>query len=123
MIDKDVCDKGFTWNPSNCECECNKSCDVEEYLDFSNCKCRKKLVGKLVEDCTKNIDQVEITEITLYKNKNKHKCSSCTLYVVLFSIVFRSNVVISTYFVYSHWYLKNYDARAMLDARTVTTIY
>ena len=20
-----VCDKGFIWNPSNCECECNKS--------------------------------------------------------------------------------------------------
>ena len=23
-IDKGVCDKGFIWNPSNCECECYK---------------------------------------------------------------------------------------------------
>ena len=24
-------DKGFIWNPSNWECECNKLCDVGEY--------------------------------------------------------------------------------------------
>ena len=28
LIDKGECDKGFIWNPSNCECECYKSCDV-----------------------------------------------------------------------------------------------
>ena len=22
LIDRKVCDKGFIWNPSNCECEC-----------------------------------------------------------------------------------------------------
>ena len=26
LIDK--CDNGFIWNPSICECECEKSCDV-----------------------------------------------------------------------------------------------
>ena len=44
LIDKGVCDKRFIWNPSNCQCECNKSCDVGEYLDYSNCKCRKKII-------------------------------------------------------------------------------
>ena len=34
---------------SNFECECDKSCDVGEYLDYENCKCRKKLADKLVE--------------------------------------------------------------------------
>ena len=24
LIDKGVCDKGFVWNPSNCERECHK---------------------------------------------------------------------------------------------------
>ena len=24
LIEKGSCDKGFTWNPSNCECECDK---------------------------------------------------------------------------------------------------
>ena len=44
LIDKDVCDKGYAWNPSNCEFECDKSCDFGEYLDYENCKCRKSLV-------------------------------------------------------------------------------
>ena len=34
-------------NPNNCECGCDKSCDIGEYLDYSNCKCRKKLVDPL----------------------------------------------------------------------------
>ena len=38
MIDKGICDKGFVLNPSNCECECDKSCDVREYLDYENLK-------------------------------------------------------------------------------------
>ena len=29
--DKGMCDKGFIWNPSNCECKCDKSCDIGEY--------------------------------------------------------------------------------------------
>ena len=41
LIDKGMCDKGFICNPSNCECECDKSCDVGEYLDYKNCKYRK----------------------------------------------------------------------------------
>ena len=36
-----MCDKGFIWNPSNCECECDKSCDVGEYLDYENGNCKK----------------------------------------------------------------------------------
>ena len=43
-------------NPSNCECECDKSLDVGEYLNYENCKFWKKLVDKLVKECTENID-------------------------------------------------------------------
>ena len=75
------------WNPSNCECKCDRSCDVGEYLDYENCK---RLVDKLVEECTENVEEAKIAEITL--NKNIHKCSSCTLYIVLFSIIFTSNI-------------------------------
>ena len=75
MIDKGVCDKGYAWNPSNCECECDKSCDVGEYLDFENCKCRKRLVDKLVEECTENIDDAKLTWVALFKPENKCVCS------------------------------------------------
>ena len=38
LIDKGVCDKGFIWNPNNCECGCDTPCDIGEYLDYKNCK-------------------------------------------------------------------------------------
>ena len=63
LIDKGVCNKGYAWNPSNCECECDKSCDVSEYLDYENCKCRKRLLDKLVEECSENTDEATLTEI------------------------------------------------------------
>ena len=43
LIDKGVCDKGFIWNPSNCERECDKSYDIGEDLDYEYFKCRKKI--------------------------------------------------------------------------------
>ena len=96
LIDKGVCDKGYIWNPSNCECECDKSCDVGEYLDYKNCKCRKKLDNKLVEECTKTVEVVK----TASKNEHKNECSiMCIFYIVLFSILFAINVGIATYFV------------------------
>ena len=54
MIDKVICD------PSNIECEWDKSCHVGEYLDHKNCKCRKMLVDKFVEECSENIDEKEL---------------------------------------------------------------
>ena len=102
LINKGACGKEFIWNPGNCECECNKSCDIGEYLDYSNCKCRRKFVGKLIEECTKSIDEVEITQA---ENEHENKCSSCTLYIVLFSIFFAISIGIATCFAYFYWYL------------------
>ena len=101
LIDKGVCDKGYAWNPSNCECECDKSCDVGEYLDYENCKCRKRLVDKLVDECDENIDEVKIV------SESKNKCNSCILYIVLFSIFFTINVGIGAYFVYYKYMNRN----------------
>ena len=55
-----MCDKGFIWNPSNCDCECDKSCDIGEYLDYKNCRCKKRITDKLVEECSENIDGNEM---------------------------------------------------------------
>ena len=100
MIDKGVCDKGFISNPSDCECECDKSCDISEYLDYSNCKCRKKLADKLVEECTENIQETRLVEKTLAKNEHENKCSSCTVYTALFFIILAINIGVSIYFAY-----------------------
>ena len=88
LIDKGVCDKGYIWNPSNCECKCDKSCDVGEYLDYSSCMCRKKLVDRLIEECTENTDETKLVNITFAENENKDKCNSYVVYKVLFFIFF-----------------------------------
>ena len=89
-------------------CECDKSCDVGEYLDCENCKCRKRLVDKLVEECNESIDEeVEILD----KNEN----SSCILYIVLFSIFFTINVGIATYFVYCKYMNHNKENVSVYD--------
>ena len=80
LIDKEVCDKGFVQNPSNCECECDKSCEIGKYLDYENCKCRKRLGDKLVEQCTENVDDTKIAEINLFGHEKVFK-SSCAIYV------------------------------------------
>ena len=93
-----------------CDAECKhecKACDVSEYLDYENCKCRKKLVDKLVDECTETVEEVKLAKITLAENENSYKCSSCTVYTVLFWIFFTINVGgIGAYFVYFHGYLK-----------------
>ena len=101
LIDKGICDKGFIWNPSNCECECDKACDVGEYLDYENCKCRKKLVASLIEGCTETVEEVKLAKITLAKNEKGSKCSSCTVYIVLFSTIFTINGGIVTMFIHN----------------------
>ena len=108
FLDNGVCDEGSIWNPSNCECECEKLYDIGEYLDYENCRSSKILVDKLVEECTENIDEGKLARIALAENENKYKCSSWTLYNVLFSIVFTINVGIGSYFFFFffHWYVK-----------------
>ena len=92
-----ICDKGFIWNPSNCECECDKSCHVGEYLDYEYCKCRKKLVDKLVEECSENIDENEMTH-----NDYGILAQYTSYYFSLFLII----IGISSASIYFHWHLK-----------------
>ena len=115
MIVKSVCNKGFIWNPSNCEYECYKSCDFSEYLDYKNCKCKNKRLLNILaerssaEEYTENIEETRLVETNSTEcNSVESKCkyNFCALYSVLFSILFTINVGIGTYFFYFHWFLK-----------------
>ena len=100
-----MCDNGFIWNLSNCECKCDKACDIGEYLDYENCKCRKKLVDKLVDECTETVGEVKLAKITLAKNESGNKYSSCAVYIVLMIVLFTIFTGITSYFVYYNWSL------------------
>ena len=66
---------------------------------------------------------MKLAKIALAKNENKYKCNSCTLYIVLFSILFTINIGVGAYFVYFHWYLKKDVTLVEFDTCTQTTIY
>ena len=104
--------KEFNRNPSNCECECDKSCNIGEYIDYKNCKCRKILVDKLVEECNENIDEKELNpnkmiyNSTLNDYKKIVECSSGTIHIILFVIFLIVSKSISSAFTCFHMYLK-----------------
>ena len=91
-------------NYSNCECQCDKTCDIGEYLDYKNCN-RKKIVDKLIDEFTETIEEVKLAKITLTENENENKYSSCRVYIVLMIVVFIIFIGITIYFVYYNWSL------------------
>ena len=66
-------------------------------------RAKNKIVNKLVEECTETVEEMKLTKVTSAENESVGKCSSCTLCIVLFSIIFTVNIGIATYFAYSHW--------------------
>ena len=113
-----MCDKGFIWNPSNCECECDKSCGIGEYLDYKNCVCRNIIVDKLVKECTKIVDENKIYNETLnaitLNTTSSSDCVSCTPYIVLFAVFLVTSVIIGRVFAYFYWYSKKDIVRQYL---------
>ena len=98
---------------------CDKVCNFGEYLDYGNCKCRKKIVAPLIEECTETVEEVKLANIAFVKNENSYKCSSYTVYTVIFGIFFTIKVGgIGAYFVYFHWYLEKHVTRVEFDTRT-----
>ena len=69
------CDKRYTWNPSTCACEYDMWCKPGQYLGHKNCVCKIKLVGRLVEECTRVINETMMN--------NKDSGNNNTLYNVL----------------------------------------
>ena len=120
LIDRGIVNEGFIWNPQNCGCEYDKSCDIGKYLDYKNCKCKKKIVEKLLEECSGNIDR---NEMIYNKSLNAIVCNSCTIYIVLIVIFVIISINISSVFIYFHCYLKRDNIRVKYNTNTQTAIY
>ena len=85
LIDKGMCDKGFIWTPSHCECERDKSCDIGEYLDYKNCRCRKKIIDKLIEEFSENIEGNEMLyneTLDVISSCDNKTSDSCVVYII-----------------------------------------
>ena len=81
------------------------------------------MVDELVDECAEDVEEVKLAKITsTEEGKNKRKCSSCILYIVLFLILFTINFGIGACFVYPRWYLKKDVILVKFGTNTQTTI-
>ena len=96
-----------------------KSCDVGEYLDYENYKCRKKLIDKLVEECSENIEEKESqsSAVIHYEtlDKIKCKCRSCKIYIISFAVMII--VGIFSVIVYFYWYSKKIRTISVMEKK------
>ena len=111
MIDKGICDKAFNWYPRDCECD--KSCDLGEHLNYKNCKCKKKLVDKTVEECSENFEEkkLHLNKIIYNSTLNDFEkiCSYCTIYIVLFFIFLIRSISISSVYIQTAIYWMQFN--------------
>ena len=76
--------KGYTWNPSTCECQCDMWCKPGQYLHHKNCVCENKLVGRLISECTSNINETMMNNN--YDNDNDYNAITY-VFIGLFSLL------------------------------------
>ena len=72
--------------------------------DYENCKCRKKLVDKLIDECTETIEKLKSANITIFEIGSCER-SSCIVYIALMIVVFTIFTGITVYLVYYNWSL------------------
>ena len=105
---------------------------TSHYLDYSDGKCKKKLVDLLIEECTENIDETKLVNITIAENNNETKLvnitiaennnktklvnitireneishyNSCKVYIILMIVAIVIFTGVTIYFVYYNWLL------------------
>ena len=90
------------WKFSTCDCECNKACRIDEYLDIKNYFCEKRLIGKLVSECEDEI--LNTTETLLNDKKAACAKANCLIHTISFIILFSLLLVVicvNCYFYYT----------------------
>ena len=85
---------------------------------------QKRLVDKLVDECTETAEEVKLAKITLAGNEIGNEYSSCTVYIVLVIVFLTIFTGITTYFVYCNWSLiKNNVSCIKFGTRKETKIW
>ena len=94
-----TCDKGYMWNPSTCECQCDTWCKPGQYLDHKNCICKNKLIGRIIAECTSVINE------TMINNKDNINDNNTVwnIFIGLFSVVIFIGAVCFCVLIYFKW--------------------
>ena len=90
------CTKGYIWNPSTFECQCDTWCKPGQYLDHKNCICKNKLIGRVIEECTNIINETMINNKDNIANDN----TITNIFIGLFSVLLFVGIVCFYMFFY-----------------------
>ena len=83
------CTKGYTWNMTTCECQCDMWCKPGQYVDHKNCVCKNKLIGRLIEECTNDINETMINNKDNIANDN----TLWNVFIGLFSVAILIGII------------------------------
>ena len=93
------------WNPSTCECQCDKWCKPGQYLDHKNCVCENQLVSRVIEECTSIINETMINNRANEDNDNTIN----NIFIGLSSVLLFVGIVFFVYLlIFSGLKVKNY---------------
>ena len=95
------------WNPSTCKCQCDTWCKQGQYLDYRNCVCKSKLIGRVIEECTSVINETMI-------NNNKNNITNNNTYLILFIVFLIGFIVFLIGFIY-YCRRSNFDRKKLKD--------
>ena len=99
------CTKGYTWNPSTCECQCDTWCKPGQYLDHKNCICKNNLVGRLIEEGTSIIKE---TMNNNNNNDNDNDYNALTYVFIGLSSLLLLVIICFCVFTYFKWFKSKY---------------
>ena len=94
-----TCNKGYMWNPSTCACECDMWCKPGQYLDYKNCFCKNKLIGRVISKCTSLINETMISN----KKNISNDDTITNIFNGLFSVLLFIGIVCFRIFAYFKW--------------------
>ena len=94
------CTKGYTCNPSTCECQCDMWCKPGQYLDYKNCICKNKLIARVIAECTSVINETMINNKDNIDNNN----TITNIFIGLFAVVMFAVIVCFCVFAYFKWF-------------------
>ena len=93
------CTKEYTWNPSTYECQCDMWWKSGQYLDYKNCICKNKLIGRVNEECTSVINETMMNNKKNIANDN----TITNIFIGLFSVVMFIGIFCLCVFAYFKW--------------------
>ena len=98
------CTKGYMWNPSTWEYQCDKWYKLGQYLNHEDCVCKNKLVGRLISECTSIINETMMNNNNNYDNDYN---AITYVFIGLFSLLLLV-IICFCVFAYFKWFKSKY---------------